>query len=346
MSSSNVSSDLLIAPAQLNIYLGLLIYITGFIGSIGNLIVYRSRSLRIRACSIYLFWEALVDLIYLNSVLLTRILQKGFGISITSHSDVLCKIRQFASSYGNQLVVTFLALATLDRILLAQRSTAYRRWGNRLDLANKLVAVFSVLWILVLWHRLVWYSASSGSCEGQSGSYAYFDNLFSAIVTCLCPMIILTVLGVLIGRSIRNIIQQQIGRVTAFSESATANQSVIHKVDAQLTIMILMQIVVAMISFLPYAAQLLYSNITNDWSKSPLRVAWEHVISETINLLSYLLFSCPFYVTMVSFSGFRQQLLCSLGLKKQQTVNPSNTLETATGRLAKINTNAHSTVPN
>ncbi|CAF4633809.1 unnamed protein product, partial [Rotaria socialis] len=123
MSSSNVSSDLLIAPAQLNIYLGLLIYITGFIGSIGNLIVYRSRSLRIRACSIYLFWEALVDLIYLNSVLLTRILQKGFGISITSHSDVLCKIRQFASSYGNQLVVTFLALATLDRILLAQRST-------------------------------------------------------------------------------------------------------------------------------------------------------------------------------------------------------------------------------
>ncbi|CAM4976094.1 unnamed protein product [Rotaria socialis] len=321
MSSSNVSSDLLIAPAQLNIYLGLLIYITGFIGSIGNLIVYRSRSLRIRACSIYLFWEALVDLIYLNSVLLTRILQKGFGISITSHSDVLCKIRQFASSYGNQLVVTFLALATLDRILLAQRSTAYRRWGNRLDLANKLVAVFSVVWILVLWHRLVWYSASSGSCEGQSGSYAYFDNLFSAIVTCLCPMILLTVLGVLIGRSIRNIIQQRIGRMTAISESVTANQSVIHKVDAQLTIMILMQIVVAMISFLPYAAQLLYSNITNGWSKSPSRAAWETVISEAINLLSYLLFSCSFYVTMVSFSGFRQQLLRSLGLKKQHAVN-------------------------
>ncbi|CAF2158359.1 unnamed protein product [Rotaria magnacalcarata] len=322
MSSNHVSSDLLIAPVQLNIYLGLFIYITGFIGSIGNLIVYRSRPLRVRACSIYLFWEALVDLIYLNSVLLTRILQQGFRISITSRSDVLCKIRQFVSSYGNQLVVTFLALATLDRILLAQRSTAYRRWGNRLDLTNKLVGAFSVVWILVLWHRLVWYTASNGSCGGQPGSYAYFDNMFGAIVTCLFPMILLTVLGVLIGRSIRNIIRQRTGLMTGISKSATANQSVIHKVDAQLTIMILMQIFVAMVSFLPYAALLLYSNITNGWSKSPLRVAWETVISEAISLQSYLLFSCSFYVTMISFSGFRKQLLRSLCLKKQQTVNP------------------------
>lgn len=122
MSSNSVSSSLLIAPTQLNIYFGCLIYITGVIGSIGNIIIYKSRSLRDRACSIYLFWESLVDLVYLNTVLLTRLLQKGFKIPITSSSDVICKIRQFTSSYGNQLAFTFLALATIDRILLAHRS--------------------------------------------------------------------------------------------------------------------------------------------------------------------------------------------------------------------------------
>ncbi|CAF5003442.1 unnamed protein product, partial [Rotaria sp. Silwood1] len=78
--------------------------------------------MRSRACSVYLLWESIVDLLYLNSVLLTRILMKGFRISITSRYDILCRLRQFASNYGNQLAFTFLALATIDRILLSQRS--------------------------------------------------------------------------------------------------------------------------------------------------------------------------------------------------------------------------------
>ena len=122
MDSNSVNSGLLIAPVQLNIYLGLFIYITGVIGSIGNIIIYRSRSLRDRACSVYLLWRSIVDLIYMNSVLLTRILQKGFKIPITTRYEALCKIRQFGSNYGNQLAFTFLALATLDRILLSHRS--------------------------------------------------------------------------------------------------------------------------------------------------------------------------------------------------------------------------------
>lgn len=122
MDSNSISNGLLIAPVQLNIYLGFFLYVTGVIGSIGNMVVYRSRVLRDRACSVYLFWGSVVDLLYMNFILLTRILQKGFQIPITTRYDALCKIRQFGSNYGNQLAFTFLALATIDRILLAQRS--------------------------------------------------------------------------------------------------------------------------------------------------------------------------------------------------------------------------------
>lgn len=122
MDSNNISNGLLIAPVQLNIYFGCFLYVTGIIGSIGNMIIHRSRTMRDRACSVYLFWGSIVDMLYMNTVLLTRVLQKGFRIPITTRYDALCKIRQFASNYGNQLAFTFLALATLDRILLAQRS--------------------------------------------------------------------------------------------------------------------------------------------------------------------------------------------------------------------------------
>lgn len=224
MSSNGISDGLLAAPYELNIYFGLFVYITGVIGSIGNIIVYRSKSMVNRACAVYLLWESIVDLIYLNFVLLTRILMKGFRIPITSRYDVLCRLRQFSSSYGNQLAFTFLALATLDRILLVQRSasklwntflillmfffvSAFRQWGNRISLAKKLVAISFLIWIVLLCPRLIWYRTLNGSCGPEPGFYAYFDNLYTAIMTCLVPMVVLTILGVLIGRSIRNVIQ-------------------------------------------------------------------------------------------------------------------------------------------
>ena len=220
---------------------------------------------------------------------------------------------------------------------------AYRRWGNRISLAKKLVAVFSLIWLVILSHRLIWYGTSNGQCGAQAGSYAYFDNIFDAIVTCLFPMVTLIVLGILIGRSVRRIAQRRVVPGVAINESTNANQSAIQKIDTQLTIMLFMNILFSMISFLPYAAQLIYNNITGNWPKSPLRLAWEKVISETINLLSYIFFSCPFYVSIISFSGFRHQLLRSLRLIKQTTNFQLQSRDTMTMRTIQTNTHTQFT---
>ena len=180
--------------------------------------------------------------------------------------------------------------------------------------------MFSLVWLVILSHRLIWYSASNGQCQGQPGFYAYFDNLFDAIVTCLVPMITLTVLGILIGQSVHRVVQRrQIVPVTTTNETTSVNQSAIQRMDTQLTVMLFLQIIVAMISFLPYAAHLIYINVTDTWPKSRLRVAWETIIIETIRLLSYIFFTCSFYVSIIALSGFRRQLLVTLGFIKQQT---------------------------
>jgi hypothetical protein len=177
------------------------------------------------------------------------------------------------------------------------------------------------IWLVILCHRLIWYGgASNGRCEAQPGVYAYFDNLFGAIVTCVFPIVTLTILGILIGRSVRNVVQRRkiVPRTTTITTTTTTenNQSVIKKMDTQLTIMLFLDISIAIISFLPYAAQLIYINVTQNWSKSPLRVAWENIITEIINLLSYIFFSTSFYVSIISLTGFRNQLLNTIGYKK------------------------------
>ena len=123
-SSSYVSDSLKAAPFQLNIWFGSFLWVTGNIGCLGNIIVFRSRSFRERAYSIYLVSEALSDCLYFNFVLLTRILQKGFQIPLTTRYDSVCKLRQFSSVWGNQVSFSLFMFATIDRILSAQRDNS------------------------------------------------------------------------------------------------------------------------------------------------------------------------------------------------------------------------------
>lgn len=125
--SESVSSALLAAPCQLNSWFGLFLWLTGNIGSIGNILVFRSSTLRHRAYSIYLFYQSLCDLYYYDFVLVTRILQNGFQIPLKTRFDAICKIRQFSTVWGNQISVTFFTFATIDRLLSVQRNNSKLR---------------------------------------------------------------------------------------------------------------------------------------------------------------------------------------------------------------------------
>ena len=122
--TSSISYSLLLAPDQLNIWFGCFLWITGNIGCIGNIVVFRSRTLRKRAYSIYLFAAALADFHYFNFVLITRILQKGFRVSLIDRFTTICKLRQFSTVWGNVVGFSLFSFATIDRLLSAQRSNS------------------------------------------------------------------------------------------------------------------------------------------------------------------------------------------------------------------------------
>lgn len=101
---------------------GFIILIAGNLGCIGNIVVFRSQAYRRQACFIYLFWQAIASFFILNCILVTRILESGFQISLMDAFDPICKIREFISLFMYQNENTLFLFATLDRILSAQRS--------------------------------------------------------------------------------------------------------------------------------------------------------------------------------------------------------------------------------
>ncbi|CAF2064257.1 unnamed protein product [Rotaria magnacalcarata] len=306
--SNGISSILLTVPYQLNIYFGSFLWMTGNIGCIGNIIVFRSQAFRKRAYSIYLLSEAASEFIYFNFVLMTRILQKGFQIPLTTRYDVICKLRQFFSVWGNQISLSWFLLATIDRLLSAQRNNAYRRWSNNVGLAYKMCITCILFWLLFYGHRLILYSAASGACVPLSGFYDSFDTYLEAIFTALCPPIMMVVLTYFLLKSVRGVIQRQIFPVNNRIVVNVAHRSVLQQMDSRLTLMLLLQSIIAIITYVPFAIELIYSNVTQNRSKSSLRLAQEKVFIEFARLLSYTFFASSFYVSIISNIGFRRQM--------------------------------------
>jgi hypothetical protein len=106
---------------------GIFILIAGNIGCIGNIVVFRSQAYRRQACFIYLFWETIASFFILNCLLVTRILESGFKISLMDAFDSICRIREFISLFMYQTENTLFLFATLDRILSTQRSMSKYR---------------------------------------------------------------------------------------------------------------------------------------------------------------------------------------------------------------------------
>ncbi|CAF1058397.1 unnamed protein product [Adineta ricciae] len=331
-SSTSVNSILLAIPYVANIWLGTLFWTMGNIGCVGNLIVFRSKTFNNQAYTVYLLAETISDFFLVNLVLLTRILEKGFGMSIRSGYDYLCKIRQFSTYYFYVTSFTFFSMATIDRILSTQRSNGLRKWSNRVSLAYKLVFVMTILWLLILCHRLFIYKIQDGDCAPQFLIYDIIDNYAEAILMEICPLIIVFILVYFLRRSLRTVLQRQANTIasSSLSPSNPNKRSQLQQIDSQLTRMLMFHSIVAIISFVPYACQIFYSHITENWPKTPLQKAIEKISSQVTHIFAYLFFVSSFYASMTCNRGFRREIKRKFQFNK---VRPSNMLVT------HINTN-------
>jgi hypothetical protein len=126
----------------------------------------------------------------------------------------------------------------------------------------------------------------------------------------------MTILAYLLIKSVRGVVQRKIVPVKNTPSIVIPKGSMINQIDAQLTIMLILESLIAIVTYVPYATQLTYVNITQNWYKSPLRLAWESVFTELIHLLSYVFFATSFYVSIFSSVGFRRNIKEILGRKK------------------------------
>ena len=176
-----------------------------------------------------------------------------------------------------------------------------------------MIFVIPLFWFVLFVHRIILYRIdNNGECNPPSGIYSYYDNYFQVIFSSLTPAISMSILACLLMKSVRDVVQRRIVPqnidLSSVNQQRQKHKSIIHQMDSQLTIMLILESIIAIITYFPYAAQLTYSNITANWPKSSLQKGYESVCIEIIHLFSYIFFATSFYVSLLSNVGFRRKI--------------------------------------
>lgn len=147
-----------------------------------------------------------------------------------------------------------------------------------------------------------------------------FDTFLDVSLSGVGSPLVVIVLALILGNSIRSVIKRQARRSTVAPSTLTNVESHNQQVELQVTIMLWLQCILAIINYVPFAVYMLYYMFTSEWQKSPLRVAWERFIIAFIRLSSYLFAAGTFYISILSYNGFREQFKNSL--KIRATIQP------------------------
>jgi hypothetical protein len=257
---------------KFTIHTGIFLIITGLVGNGINVLVFSSiRSYRTTPCTFYFLIGSIANIIYITVNLISRVVVAGTGFDLTGTSAVWCKTRQFSSYTFNVISLTCSCLATIDHFFATSQNVKLRALSN-IKLAHRLVFIAIIIWCLhgiapILSSNI---SPITQSCVITNPGFQMYTSLYVLGFVLTFPVVTMIIFGYLTYRNIR------LTRVLARQQA-----------DRQLTRMILIQVVLVLVSIVPYGIYHVYSQITSGISKDVNRLQIENFISTVLTNLAF-----------------------------------------------------------
>ncbi|CAF1341015.1 unnamed protein product [Rotaria sordida] len=286
---------------QINIYLGTIMFIFGIIGCLWNILIFRHYSLRLSSCCVYMSIGSLASLIQIIFGLLFRILDKGFQLDWTSTNIGWCKMRNYITQCASLTALSCFVWATIDRFFSTCRQIKWRSF-NSVHIAKEVCLLTIIIWMLTAIPTLIYTKPIKPEQFCGSSSFIwsmisiYFFNLFCYGIF---PWLFMSIFGILTLKHLRQTHRQRINPLRLTILTRMAN------IDHQLTSMLFLQIIISIISSLPYCIQNIYDNLTSTIIKNEYRRAQENLFLQIARLTFYFNYISMFYVNYLSSPIFR-----------------------------------------
>jgi hypothetical protein len=269
----------------MTVYLGL-----GLFGNICNCIIFTHYSQRRIASSIYFLSISIIAIIYLLWATIPY-LNTLNRTGRQTESLFYCKIKFYGSLCLSQSLPYLVVFACADRFFVTRTNVQIRSL-NSVPNAIKLVFTMFAVWLVAAIHVPIFTEMRNGVC-GMFGLYRVIYAIYQITSVGIIPPILMGTFSILTVRSLHKRHGAQI----------RAKQR-----DRYLMRMVIAEVIVNIITSIPFSINLIYGAVTNYFiNKSPRRLEIESFISFLTVFLVYLISVIPFYLFMATSKPFRTQ---------------------------------------
>jgi hypothetical protein len=242
-----MSTEILQFVSQYSLYSGCIIFVSGVIGNVLNILVFTQLKLfRDNRCAFYLTVDSISSLLFQFVSIGVTILTSMYGDDATGRSLIWCKFRYILPQILILTIYYTICLAAADQFC----STNYRVYLRQmctLKLARCLSFAFVCLWIF---HSIVFnfffnIQPLLGCIISNPILLEYATYFFYPVLTGLLPIIIAFWFSMLAFRNVRRIVRRQMPIVR-------------RRLDRQMTAMVLLRVLIFVCFTLPYTIYRIY----------------------------------------------------------------------------------------
>ncbi|CAF0783129.1 unnamed protein product [Adineta steineri] len=312
---------------QLNIYLGLFMFIFGLIGSCWNILIFRHYSLRLSSYCTYILILSIASLIQLLFNLSDRIIDQGFGIHWTIYNIAWCKLRYYIAQCTSLIALSCLVYSSIDRFFSTCHQIKWRRL-NSVYIAKQICLFTILFWMIITIPTLIYIKPiqlTTDHCVCQSSSLIWSKIIIYFFNLCcygIFPWVFMSLFGFLTWKNTRQIRNHRVGVIS------TMNLTRMARFDDQLASMLFLQIIICIISSIPFCIQNIYYCLTQTISTNLYRQAQENLFFQIAYLIFYFNYISTFYSNYLSSNIFRhvsKEVLMNL-CKKREDVSREITM--------------------
>ena len=291
---TDLSNTLASAVVWLNIIVGIFILIFGIVGNLGNIYVFTRPTGRNTNTTFYLLAASVASYIQILHTLVPRILSDGFQISIVQSNDRYCQSRFIISGVASLSAISYPCWASFDQFICTSRNAIRRiRWSSK-RFVYQTIFLTVLLWSIIFLPGSISSRASANTCIVNN---RILTDIYSYGTTplgyCILPITFLTYFNIGIVKNLGD------APVVIVNNTSRRMAKQVHR-------MLVPQLIILILSGLPFATQTLYSVATASTVKSEDRVAIENLIGHITRLLFYLNYISAFYIYILTSSEFKK----------------------------------------
>ena len=239
---SSTTEILKYVAQQLNIYIGLFVCTTGFIGGLLNIIVFTTlKTFRETTCGTYLTAASITNLAQ-SLTALFPILNNGFSYAPLS-SPIYCKFRYSVAQYFGLFSFVSMCMATIDQFL----SMSKYRHLNTIRLARYHIVFAGIACFLHAMLSFIFYNSNGNACVITNSIFAkYYTYFYLPVLLGFLPVTITALFSLMALVKIQSNTDREVGVIRLGH-------------DRQLTAMTLVHALFIFLTIIPYVISFVYT---------------------------------------------------------------------------------------